>query len=135
MKPPSSSKPRSPTTDAIQLQGRRTRRQALLPRTTSDSGVQLPPDSATRRGRSTSEGQGAQLPRLSRGGDRVGTVAPAGGGRASARVSLHYVLDPWALAAVRAGGADQASRRLRPRATWWDRGGRSSCFSSGSSSI
>ena len=36
----------------------------------------------------------------------------------SARVSLHYALDPWAFAAVRAGGADQASGRLRPRATW-----------------
>ena len=46
--------------------------------------------------------------------------AMAGVDAASARVSLHYALDPWALAAVRAGGADQASRRLRPRATWWD---------------
>ena len=42
MKPPSFSKPRSPTTDAIQLQGRRTRQQALLPRTTSDSAFNFP---------------------------------------------------------------------------------------------
>ena len=54
MRPPSSSKPRSPTTDAIQLQGWRTAAQALLPRTTPS-------------------------PRLASPGR--GLVPPAGGGR------------------------------------------------------
>ena len=49
MRPPSSSKPRSPTTDAIQLQGRRTRQQALLPRTTPSPRLASPGRGLLRR--------------------------------------------------------------------------------------
>ena len=49
MRPPSSSKPRSPTTDAIQLQGPAHAAQALLPRTTPSPRLASPGRGLLRR--------------------------------------------------------------------------------------